>query len=167
MKKEKDFSKVYRTIFDDIYGYVYKRIANYADTEDIVEETFIALWESWESIEPASTRKYAFGIARNKIADHLRKHYRILVKLSEFKEEEDYGSPNVAKVKTKLNEYRTILNELIENLADREKSLILLKYQENKSFLQIAEELKITQNNAKVLHNRIIKKLQKLWIAKI
>lgn len=54
------------------------RISNPQDAEDVLQEVYAAACASWPTLrDPSRFRAWVIGIARNKCADILRRHYRI------------------------------------------------------------------------------------------
>lgn len=65
---------------DDLFRYVRSRlIPNYDQVEDVVQETFLAAWESLSKFEgKSSLQAWVMGIARHKVEDHYRRRLRLL-----------------------------------------------------------------------------------------
>lgn len=159
--KDEEFIDFYKNNYNIIVGYVYKRVVKWEDVEDIVSDSFIALWESKDNLKEENIKNYLYGVVRNKIADYLRRKYKIEIKSISFDEYEDIIKKEEESYKSK--DYTNLIMRLTKDLKEREKKLINLKYIDKKSFREISEELNITINNTKVLHNRIIKKLKIQW----
>lgn len=73
---EDAWEKLYHKLFEPLYRYVYYRVqGNSYDTEDIMQETFLALTQSIETFDPDKGDLYAWvqGIAKQKLAAHYRK----------------------------------------------------------------------------------------------
>jgi RNA polymerase sigma-70 factor (ECF subfamily) len=144
-------------------------VTHIQDTEDIVEEAFMGLWEMWNEVEQGSDLKpLIFQIARNKLNDYLRKKYKLqeerkfVEEIETLKAIEEEVISN-SKGDTQRKRYLNILEDLKSELTEKQKKLIKIKYEEGCSYTEIAERMQITVNNAKVTNNYIIKKLKKLW----
>jgi len=71
---EDQFIEIYDENFDDVYRYVYVKIGNKWDAEDIVSETFRKAFEKFSSFQRGSSPKsWLMTIARNTIIDFYRK----------------------------------------------------------------------------------------------
>lgn len=164
MTKTEYFSEYYNQYFDIVFLFVYQRIPLKQDVEDVVSETFSALWQNFDSLDKSkSIKNYLLGIASHKVNDFLRKKYRsdsfeVRIDLENFETLEKF---------TQKNQPEKLILELVKNLTQDEKEFIELKYINKMSFSQISKKLEITKNNAKVKNNRILKKLKKLWNQKI
>src|SRR5499425_1962019 len=65
---------------DHVYAYVRRRLIPRTDpVEDLVQEVFLAAWESLDKFRgDSSLRNWLLGIARHKVEDHYRKRLREL-----------------------------------------------------------------------------------------
>ncbi len=62
---------------DELFGYALKRVKRREQAEDLVQETFIAAVQSYDSFESrSSVRTWLFAILKNKVMDYYRKLYR-------------------------------------------------------------------------------------------
>lgn len=60
-----------------LYNYILSRVSNAEDVHDILQETILAIWQSMDSFkENSSFKTWIIGIARRKIADFYRGHYK-------------------------------------------------------------------------------------------
>ncbi len=71
---EPHFNVLYERYFQRIYAFVYLRIRNHADAEELTQETFTVVFraaEAWGG--RASPLAWVYGIAKNTISNHLRR----------------------------------------------------------------------------------------------
>jgi len=161
--KNKKFIRLYKAHFKYVFGYIFRRINSIQDAEDVAAETFKVLWENIEEIDMSNNAKaWIYQTAVHKLNDYLRNKYKIgsliEVDIDTVAEivEYDYRTDKKAK-------YLGIMSELISNLSKKEQEFIDLKYIKGKTNREVAKALNITINNAKVINNRLLKKLHKLW----
>lgn len=165
MVNKTEFVKFYKENYKIVIGYTYKRIVKWEDVEDIVSNSFLALWENRSNLTEDNIKNYLYGILKNKTYDYLRSKYKIDLNNISFEEYEDIIiDENDGKNSRSKSKNMNLILEMSKELKEREQRLIQLKYVEKKTNREISEELGISINNAKVLNNRIIKKLKKLWI---
>jgi len=68
------FSRLYDCYFQRVYGFAFSRLHDRADSEDAVQETFTAVFESLDSFEgKASLISWIYGIARNVVNSQIRR----------------------------------------------------------------------------------------------
>ena len=73
------FEQLYERNFDRVYRYLYVRLGNQAEAEDLTQEVFAKVLEAigsfqWRNVPFAS---WLFRIAHNKMIDHIRRERRI------------------------------------------------------------------------------------------
>ncbi len=63
---------------DKMYSWALYKTSSKETAEDLVQDTFVAAFQSFEKFkEKSSPKTWLFGILNNKIADHFRKVYRL------------------------------------------------------------------------------------------
>jgi RNA polymerase sigma-70 factor (ECF subfamily) len=71
---EPHFNELYRRYFQRIYSFVYSRRRNHADAEEVVQETFTAVFRSIEAYRGTSSLlSWIYGIAKNTLNNSLRR----------------------------------------------------------------------------------------------
>jgi len=71
---EPHFNLIYDRYFRRIYSFIYMRVRNHADTEELTQETFTAVFRSIDGYSGRSTPLgWIYGIAKNTVRSHLRK----------------------------------------------------------------------------------------------
>lgn len=71
---EVHFTQLYDRFFPRVFGFVYNRVRDNADVEEIVQDTFSAVFESMGSYRgQSSLLSWIFGIARNTANNALRR----------------------------------------------------------------------------------------------
>ena len=74
---EAAFEKIYRLYSPRLYGSLLKLLKSVAQTEEILQDVFLKVWEYRASIDPEkSFRAFLFKIAENKAYDFFRKASR-------------------------------------------------------------------------------------------
>lgn len=176
---------MYHQYFKYVYNFCRRRVNTSEDAEDIVAEVFHAVWSGLGKIEDQNTLKpWIFGITRNKLNDFLRKRYR----LTEFEVptvdylHDSFSDPNYKEFGDTADDdkrnsresskydnalHKPVLNQLIESLPEVDQKIVRLRYGSRLSFQDIADELGMTEGNAKVRHHRLLKKLYEEWKSKI
>ncbi|AQQ54840.1 RNA polymerase sigma factor [Planococcus lenghuensis] len=71
---EARFIALYDEYFDDVYRYIYAKLGNKWDAEDVVSDTFRKAYEKrhWLEKEP-NPKAWLLTVARNTAIDHYRK----------------------------------------------------------------------------------------------
>jgi RNA polymerase sigma-70 factor (ECF subfamily) len=140
-----------------IYNLIYRMIRNKEDVEDLTQEAFIKAFNSLEKFDKQfSFSTWLFKIATNNCIDYLRKK-----KLSTFSIDKDLSSddddytfeiPDNERIPDKNildKERKKILEDAIESLPSKYKSVILLRHRDEKDYEEIAKKLKLPLGTVK------------------
>lgn len=149
---------------DKHQGILHRLCRLYADTEeerkDLFQEMTIQLWRGFPSFRKDSKiSTWMYRVALNTAISSIRKSKR-RIKEAPLSSETfliSDGSDEERQKQERLKE----LYAAVAKLSKVEKSLVFL-YLEDKSFIEIAEILGITANNARVKMSHIRKKLKKI-----
>lgn len=159
--------KKFEMIYKEYFKYSYKIISNYVagkeDIEDLVSEVFLNIWNLQSIINSdSSIKSLVITISKRRVADYLRKKYKLKDLIADAHLDLDIyineGENQNSKLVNKLD-----LELLAKDLKKRDMQIYKLKYKEKKTYSQIAKEMGITKNYAKVLNNRLIKTLKNKW----
>lgn len=131
-----------------IKSYLLKHGAPEAAAEEIVQNTFITVWEKAKGFDPkkAAASTWIFTIARNKRIDALRREKFIEINTdspalenASYTLNEDYADPETVKK----------LNTAIDKLPEEQSRLLRMAFFDEKSHQQIADETKIPLGTVK------------------
>lgn len=161
MNSKAEFEQLYKQYFNYVMFIVAQQLPRTEDREDTVSEVFIDLWKLFENLDNTkNVKSLLFTITKRRIYDFLRKHYRLQEKeLPTIEESEFVNKESEATELPILNK----VQKLVGKLGLKYQKLFKLKYIEHVSNSSIAKEMGISLNYVKVLNNRLIKQLKKLW----
>ena len=154
------FDKVYELYSHKLFSFVFKILKNEADTDDIVQEVFVRIWESRDKLEDYKLlNSYIFTIAYNNSIDLIRKRINNNKYLEHLKNSAVINAtPNLIS-EIEFNELNTQVQKLIAKLPERQKQVYLLHKEEGLTYSEIAEKLGISKNT---VENHIVKALKYL-----
>lgn len=161
------FIELYEKYWDKLYYTCYKRISSKEETEDILQELFVELWNRREKLEIRTTvAAYLFTALKYKIfrlidSKNVRNKYLVRVE-----NEELLGSDKTTEKKLLFDELYSLIEQNIEKLPKRCKLIFKLSRQENLSASEISEKLNLSQNT---VQNQITsaKKILKMELGKV
>ncbi|HMB24106.1 MAG TPA: sigma-70 family RNA polymerase sigma factor [Anaerolineales bacterium] len=151
------FGRLYDRYVQPIYRYVYSRVGNAHEAEDITSQTFMAAYEALSRYrERGQFSAWLFRIARSKMNDHFRRNRREvrLEAAGEILERED--ALGVLIRAEELSRIRFLVN----HLNDDEQELIRLRYVAGLSFLEIADLLGKREDAVKKSVYRLLARLK-------
>src|SRR5919205_832213 len=76
LQQPPDLEEVFAHYLDPVYRFVYSRVGNREDAEDLTSEVFLKASRQLDSSRlEASVAKWLFTVARTVLADHWRRYY--------------------------------------------------------------------------------------------
>lgn len=140
-KDQKAFAYLYDNYARALFGVIFAVIDDTEESEDILQKTFLKIWENFDSYSIAKGRLYTWmlNIARNIAIDYKRSKYN-RNKIQNVNQNV-YNINNVAAENHSID---TIgLKKVVENLKDDHLALIELAYYKGYTQEEISKELAI------------------------
>jgi RNA polymerase sigma-70 factor (ECF subfamily) len=146
---EKAFSSFYELFWEPLYLYVFKVLQDQEEAMDVVQETFVAVWQQrHQMLLTHSISSYIYSIARYKAFSVIRKNIKqkdYLASLIDFMDQ--YAqTPEEIMISHQL---QNLLDEQIETLPPKMKEIFLLSREAQLSYKEIAEKLNISDKTVK------------------
>ena len=148
-----NFSEAYRLFYAPLYAYAFYLTGNRADSEDLVSETFIRAFLSWN--ETGSLRAWMFQVLKHLFIDEARKRKHI----AEVTEDYLLNMP-VPMIRDDLEEERLWLLEEIRKMKYMDQEIMILSLYSGMSDTDIASHLSISVENLRVRRHRIKQRLK-------
>jgi RNA polymerase sigma factor (sigma-70 family) len=127
---------------DGIYRFILKQIRDKDKAKDIVQETYIKLWNKHEEVQAEKVKSYLYTAAYHTMIDQIRKDKRNV-----SMDRAEYLTPSTSN---KYSDLKEILNEALERLPEIQKSAILLRDYEGYDYKEIGEILGLSESQVKV-----------------
>jgi RNA polymerase sigma-70 factor (ECF subfamily) len=147
---ELHFGELYNRYFQRIYNFVFARMRNHAETEEVVQETFLAVFRSLDNYRgQSSLLSWIYGIARNTTNNHLRRTKSQTERI-DLADDEDL-MPRVSlgeglpDEQLDLQRFHALLSHRLEAVADWQAEIFVMRHLEN---LSIPEICKRTQRSS-------------------
>jgi RNA polymerase sigma-70 factor (ECF subfamily) len=157
---------LYKHFFNQIYYYIYSRVNNLHDAQEITSNVFLSMVEGIKKFKGQSTFKnYIFGIAKNKIRDYIRNKYKTAdFVLESYFEDATFDQIVEEKVdRSHKFKLREALAEISKMLNPRYSKVLNLRFNEMNSVEETAKIMGISSNNVKVIQHRAIKQANQIW----
>jgi RNA polymerase sigma-70 factor, ECF subfamily len=151
------FGELYELNFERVYAFVARRVQDRAEAQDLTSEVF---HKALANIGRFEWRDVPFGawllrIASNAVTEHLRRHAQRL-----STEQGVIGAGNVESLSLEEIEKRARLFRLVRQLPPDQRSVITMRFAEEKSVREIACELGRTEGAVKQLQFRGLQSLR-------
>ena len=161
---EMAFEELYEYFFPRIYNFIFARLKNAADADDVTSITFMKMNENLDLYDPskAAFSTWLFRIATNAIVDHTRKVNRS--QEIEWDELLDPAAPtqNEPEAQTLMGEENRKLLKALDTLNERERKIVEMKFFSELDSRTIADTLSMSESNVRVTLHRALAKLKKI-----
>lgn len=145
-----DFQKDILPLKDRLFRLALRITLNRQEAEDIVQDTLIKIWnarDKWETID--SMEAFALTITRNLSLDSIKR----MGNNENIQEDSKADHPDYANTPSEhviQQDKLTIVKKIINGLPEKQRSCMQLRDIEGKSYKDIAQILKITEDQVKV-----------------
>ena len=163
---KESFAKLYDIFFDAVYNFVFYRLRNVDNANDLVSEIFLKVYAHLKDFDKnkSSFKTWLFTITNNALIDYFRySNKNNTADFPNYFENLFSDETNQPERKLIIDEEKTQILAALDKLNDNERQLIQLKYWFEFSYLEIAEILNLTYSNVRIIHYRALKKLQKIF----
>lgn len=163
---------------DLLFNYAITRVNDEHAAEDLVQETFISAFKSYDSFQQKSKAStWLIAILKNKIIDHYRKKVREYKKesLDEISESGDFFTDKGkwkkeqrpqdwsmdSSSQVEQEEFYHVLQNCLLRLNEIQRIAFVMKHMEDVDTTEICKELSITASNYWVIMHRAKLQLRK------
>ncbi len=156
------FERIYEDHFEAIYRYVFHRVGNRTEAEDLTAQCFFKALNNWWRFRwsGASISSWLFRIATNEINNYFRQIRKNFV--LENAASSGFSSPHAgAQTEEGLDQVFLELKRALASLKPEEQTLLALRYFEKKTFVEIGQILRKRPVTLRMRAHRSLKKLQR------
>lgn len=138
----KEYNQCVDNFSDAIYRFLLKSCRNKSLAEDIIQDSFLTLWENVRFIAYEKAKAFLFTTAYRKMIDNFRKE----------KKNADIEDVSVDRYtsESQIPDLDEILESALNKLSPIQKTVILLRDYEDYSYKEIAEITSLNETQVKV-----------------
>lgn len=154
MVKKREFEKWVKEYHDRIYATIFHIVGNEDDALDCTQDVFLKAYKKRSSFRGDSA-PYTW---LRRIATNYALNFVTRGKTKQWNEYKDYEHA----VEEEEHELRVFQKSWLDHLSKMERLVVETRVFEKLSFKDVAEKLDTSENSAKVLYHKAIKKLQQV-----
>lgn len=153
------FGTAYQAHVEDIYRYVYYRLRDKEQSEDLTSHIFLRALEKYDQFSPekGTFKAWLYGIAKHALTDHYRSHKST----SPLQMAEDHVSDDSVTDKVATLLQRKEVQAALKLLEPEQRELLLLRVWDDLSFQEIAAMLGQKEGACKMRYKRSLLALSK------
>jgi RNA polymerase sigma-70 factor (ECF subfamily) len=149
-----------------VFLLAYSVLRNRDDALDIVQETFLRLYQKLDAYEREKNfQAWLLQITKNLCIDYYRKHYS---RRRELESDKSLDELNLAAADSPSNptssDLRQVFSRGLEKLSGRQRLIFMMKHYNGLEYKEIAEVLDISVGTVKSLHFKAIQNLRR-WLS--
>lgn len=159
-KNEVSFESIYSKYYSSVLFYFIKRIRNQSDAEDLTSEVFLYCFNNYDTYDSSksSFATWLYLVAKSRFYNYCRDK-------KQTEDIDDYANiiedtSNLVEKAVYLSELRMQLNVALNELTERQKKIVVMKYFEGMCAEEIANILNTNANNVRVQLSKALKRLQ-------
>jgi RNA polymerase sigma-70 factor, ECF subfamily len=153
-----DWESVYQDNVVGIYQLVFRKVGNAADAEDLAEEVLMHTLKTLRLPAPVhNVRSYLVKTARTVLADHWRRHYAARDAANELEQ-----IPPDALTTPRNSDAAERTDRVLSLLPDHLRRILELRFLRGFSVREAAQELGVTESNARVMQFRALRRAAEL-----
>jgi RNA polymerase sigma-70 factor (ECF subfamily) len=141
-----DFAALYDRYFPRIYSFAHGRLRNHADTEEVVQETFTAVFRSIDAYRGQSTLlSWIYGIAKNTVNNQIRRSRAYDQRIERAESELARSAHSIDTCSPEehlsLSRYQEAIEERLGSVADWHQEVFVLRHVDDLSIGEIAQRV--------------------------
>jgi len=156
------FGRLYEHYLDGIYRYIYYRVSDHDEAEDLTETVFLKAWEALPRFKrgKGTWRAWLYRVAHNIVVDRYRTH-KANASLDEIHDQRDDDMPtpeHVAEAELEIER----LSAALDRLSPRLREVILQRFVNGLSHAETAKVIGLRAGHVRVLQHRALKEMRHL-----
>ena len=162
-KDQKAFSYLYDNYSQALFGVINSIVKNIEESEDILQKTFVKIWNNFPSYNESKGRLYTWmlNIARNLAIDTTRSKYERIKTKTQSTSDELSGLDKDLAVSNNSHEHIG-LNTILNRLKEEHKAILDLAYFEGYTQEEISKKMNLPLGTVKTKIRQAILKLREL-----
>ena len=154
-----EFQTLYQENLGLIYRYVYSKVGNREEAEDLTSQIFVKAVRGVDQERGMqSIQKWLFQVARTTIADYWRAYYRISTNSLEELLEAGWEGPADEEPAAATNQPAERVKRILQALPQHYREVLTCRFLLNLSIKETALSMGLTEANVKVLQFRALKR---------
>ena len=148
MSEENYFKNIYLSQKNKLFRFGFFFLKEEEEAKDAIQEGLIKIWDKradWEAVE--NPEAWAMQIVKNICLDRLRKKKTVQKHQDSLKLEQTYGQ-DPGRISLWQDQW-AILQEVMDQLSEKQKTVFILREVEGSSYQEIAELLGISESQVK------------------
>ena len=128
---------------DRLFRFAFASLRNREQAEDVVQESFVRVWEKHKTVEFAKAKSYLFTTAHHAMVDEVRQRQH-------FASIEDLAPTSESSAQSPYPDVNEILHKALATLPEAQRNALLLRDYEGYSYQEIGDITGMREAQVKV-----------------
>jgi RNA polymerase sigma-70 factor, ECF subfamily len=156
---QRAFQAFYQERFKPIYRFVYNKVGNREEAEDLTSEIFLKAMNGINlERDPMSIQQWLYLVTRTIIADYWRRYYRMTTSSLDELCDDGWEEPAVEEPMLVNIEQVERVQHVLQALPERYREVLTCRFLLNLSVKATALRMDVTVANVKILQFRALKR---------
>ncbi len=138
----KEYNRCVEDHADGLYRFIMKNIRDEEKARDIVQESFVKVWQKVDEVQFEKGKSYLYTTAYRTMIDELRKNKRT-------DRLEDYMMHREATYNS-YSDVQEVLDEALKQLPEIQRTVVMLRDYEGYAYAEIGEITNLSESQVKV-----------------
>jgi RNA polymerase sigma-70 factor (ECF subfamily) len=158
-----EFEEFVTVFHDQLYRFIYYRIQNRQDAEDILQSVFLKAFDQRKKLRKVKSKvgSYLFRMGYNACIDHLRKHKKSQV--APIEHDHVIELPTQIQTRDASIEWERIERVFLQ-IPKKQAEVVRLRVVDEFEFQKIAEILRIFETTARTRYRYGVQKIRKILL---
>lgn len=146
-----DFRNDVLPLKDKLFRLALRITLSREDAEDIVQDTLMKVWSNRAEMGAVSSiEAYAMTMCRNQALDICAKKERLNISLDEKAHDRTDTHSMLPDEKMAQDEGKTLVRQTIDSLPEKQRTAMLMREIEEKTYKEIAQVMGLTESDVKI-----------------
>lgn len=152
------YKGLFYTLSEKLRNFLVYKGSEVEQANDIVQNTFIKLWEHCSEVTPEKAKSYIYTLASNQFKNEIA-HAQVKMKYAQSTDKASSISIETPEFKMEESEFKDRLNNAINSLPETQREVFLMNRIDKMKYSEIAETLGVS---VKAIEKRMGKALKTL-----
>ena len=151
------FGDLYKLHLDSIYRYIFYRVGDEREAEDLTETVFLKAWEALDRYRPSEVpfTAWLYRIAHNLLVDRHRTH-----KMTDTLDEDHSDPQTDPETRALRNVDAAVIAQALTQLEPPHQQVLTLRFINGHSHAEAAQIMERSEANVRVLQHRALDALR-------
>jgi RNA polymerase sigma-70 factor (ECF subfamily) len=133
-----EFDQIFMDWYNPLRNFIYYKSGDIQVTEDIVQDTFLKIWEKKETIRKETVKSLLYKISNNLFINRIE-HEKVSFRfITEYDDNTYFEAPDF---ELEMKEFDRRLQDSLADLDERNRTVFLMNRIDDLTYSQIAENL--------------------------